>query len=159
MAMKYLLDSNIFIQSRKQLPMDVWVTFWQRMAELAQNGDVVSCSKVKDEIENDDVNDWVKANAPKGFFLPMDAEIMVAYAEVQNWANSQLFTDSAKAEFATVADAYLIATAKAKGLTVVTYEKSNPQRRSRVMIPDACAAIGARCCELNDVLRELGVKI
>lgn len=157
--MEYLLDSNIFIQSRKQLPMDVWVTFWQRMAELAQSGSIVSCEKVKDEIDNDDVYDWVKANAPKGFFKPLDAQTMVSYAEVQQWAAGQAFTESAKSDFATVADAFLIAMAKAKGMTVVTLEKSNPLRKSRVMIPDACEAIGARCLDLNDALRELGVTI
>lgn len=157
--MEYLLDSNIFIQSRKQLPMDVWVTFWQRMAELAQDGRIVSCEKVKDEIDNDDVYDWVKENAPKGFFKPLDAQTMVSYAEVQQWASGQPFTETAKSDFATVADGFLIAMAKAKGMTVVTLEKSNPLRKSRVMIPDACAAIGARCLDLNDALRELGVTI
>lgn len=159
MAMAYILDSNIFIQSRKQLPMDVWVTFWSRFAELAQRGDFVSCGKVKDEIENDDVFDWIKENTPKEFFIPLDAESMVSYAELQQWASTQDFTDSAKIEFATVADAFLIAVAKAKGLTLVTFEKSNPQRKNRVMIPDACSAIGARCCDLNTALRELGVTI
>lgn len=157
--MEYLLDSNIFIQSRKQLPMDVWVTFWQRMAELAQDGRIVSCEKVKDEIDNDDVYDWVKSNAPKGFFKPLDAETMISYAEVQQWAAGQAFSEAAKSDFASVADGFLIAMAKAKGLTVVTLEKSNPLRKSRVMIPDACEAIGARCLDLNDALRELGVTI
>lgn len=157
--MEYLLDSNIFIQSRKQLPMDVWVTFWQRMAELAQSGRIVSCEKVKDEIDNDDVYDWVKANAPKEFFKPLDAQTLVSYAEVQQWAAGQAFTESAKSDFATVADGFLIAMAKAKGMTMVTLEKSNPLRKNRVMIPDACEAIGARCLDLNDALRELGVTI
>lgn len=114
---------------------------------------------MKDEIDNDDVYDWVKANAPKGFFKPLDAQTMVSYAEVQQWAAGQAFTESAKLDFATVADAFLVAMAKAKGMTMVTLEKSNPLRKNRVMIPDACEAIGARCLDLNDALRELGVTI
>ena len=58
-----------------------------------------------------------------------------------------------------VADSYLVATAAAKNMVLVTYEKSNPQRRNRVMIPDACKAIGVRSCDLNTALRELGVLI
>ena len=72
---------------------------------------------------------------------------------------SKDFTETAKNGFATKADAYIIATACAKEMTLVTFEKSNPQRKSRVMIPDACLAVGAECCSLNEMLRELGVTI
>ena len=61
---------------------------------------------------------------------------------------------------ATVADAYLVATtAAAKNMTLVTYEKSNPNSKARVLIPDACEAVGANYCDLNAVLRGMGVVI
>ena len=44
-------------------------------------------------------------------------------------------------------------------MTLVTLEKSNPLRRNRVMIPDACAAVGAICCDLNAMLRAIGITI
>ena len=159
--MAYLLDTNIFIESRKNLPMDVWTTFWSKLSELAMNGHVVSSVKVKEEIAKgyDELSGWIKEHVPAGFFLPIDSQDMAAFAQLQNWAMGKDFTDTAKNEFATNADAYIITTASARQMTLVTFEKSNPQRKNRVMIPDACAAVGAICCDLNAMLRTIGITI
>ena len=159
--MAYLLDSNIFIESRKNLPIDVWVTFWSKLSDLAMDGLVVSSVKVKEEIANgyDELSEWIKSHVPAGFFLPFDSDDIAAYSQLQNWALGKDYTDTAKMEFAVNADAYIIATAYTKSMTLVTFEKSNPQRKNRVMIPDACAAIGVGCCDLNTMLRALGITI
>lgn len=39
--MAYLFDSNIFIRSKNDMPLDLWPTFWQRMTEMI-NGDKCS---------------------------------------------------------------------------------------------------------------------
>ena len=44
-------------------------------------------------------------------------------------------------------------------MTLVTYEKSNPNSKARVLIPDACEAVGANYCDLNAVLCGMGVVI
>ena len=94
------------------------------------------------------------------FFVENDNEVMAKYVEVLNWANgNSTFTELAIAEFAQIADAYLIATAAAKGYVLVTNETSDPLCRRRVKIPDACNALGVRYCDLNQVLRELGITI
>lgn len=159
--MTYLLDSNIFIESRKNLPMDVWTTFWSKLSDLAMSGQVVSSVKVKEEIEQgyDELSDWIKTHVPKNFYLPIDAEDIRNYSLLQNWASGTDYTDAAKDAFATKADAFIIATALSKKMTLVTLEKSNPLRRNRVMIPDACAAVGAICCDLNAMLRAIGITI
>lgn len=84
---------------------------------------------------------------------------MRRYGEVQTWAGTKSFTQTARNVFATVADAYLVATAAAKNMTLVTYEKSNPNSKARVLIPDACETVGANYCDLNAVLRGMGVVI
>ncbi|MBR2184292.1 MAG: DUF4411 family protein [Prevotella sp.] len=158
--MSYLLDSNIFIRYKNEMPMDIFHGFWQRMAELAQNGQIFSSIKVKEEIDkgNDELKEWCANQLPKGFFLPFDAH--EEYARLMTWANSsQVFSVPAKQEFATVADAYLVATAAAKGMKVVTFETSDPLCKKRVKIPDACIAVGVEFCSLNDVLHALGVVI
>ena len=33
--MSFLLDSNIFIRCKNEMPMDIFHGFWQRLAELA----------------------------------------------------------------------------------------------------------------------------
>lgn len=159
--MAYLIDSNIFIRSKNEMPMNLWPAFWQRMTELVNSGEVFISTKVKEEIEkgNDELTEWMKASAPKSCFVGLDGAVMQKFGEVQAWAATKPFTDNAKNVFATVADAYLIATAAAKDMTLVTYEKSDPQSKKRVMIPDACVAIGASYCDLNSALRGMGVTI
>lgn len=161
--MEYLFDTNIFVESKKNLPMDIWPTFWTKMVMLINSGNIHSIDKVKEEIDKggDELTDWIHKHAPRGFFLKQDSSVMKKMAETIDWAqnNPVGFSQSAISDYVNVADSYLVATAAAKKMVLVTYEKSNPQRRNRVMIPDACIAIGVRSCDLNTALRELGVPI
>ena len=75
------------------------------------------------------------------------------------WADIHKRNGKRRNTFANVADAYLVATAAAKQMTLVTYEASSPFSKKRVMIPDACNALGVRYCDLNTVLKEMGIKI
>jgi len=158
--MSYLFDTNIFIRCKNEMPIDIFHGLWQRIADLAQNGHIFSSVKVKEEIDkgNDELVQWCNDNLPKGFFLPFDSH--AEYARLMTWANgSVVFSAAAKQEFATVADAFLVATAAAHSMKVVTFETSDPACRKRVKIPDACIALGVEYCSLNDVLHELGVVI
>ena len=160
--MAYIFDTNIFIRSKNEMPFDLWPTFWTRVAQMIAEGKVFSHRQVKDEIEkgNDELADWMKANVTADFYIDNDAEVMQKYSDVQNWAfNSKVYRQEAKNEFARVADAFLVATASAKGYTLVTYETSNPDCKKRVKIPEACAALGVKYCGLNAVLRDLGITI
>lgn len=160
--MIYLLDSNILIQSRRMYPMDVWESFWACLKTLALENKIFTSIKVKEEIDKgcDELPEWIKCNLPKDFCLPIDQDVVQAYTEVQNWAvNENRYTQAALADFAIVADAYLVATAKAKSMKVVTFEKSNPIAKKRVLIPDVCEGLHVPCCELNDMLRDLGIKL
>ena len=160
--MAYIFDTNIFIRSKNEMPMEVWPTFWRRMAEMVNSGQVYSSIEVKAEIDkgNDELTAWIHDNASDSFYYAIDEEVLAKYAETQNWAQSNpVFNNNARQEFATVADAYLVATAADKGLTLVTYETSDPNCKRRVKIPDACNAIGVRFCDLNTALREMGITI
>ena len=142
------------------MPMDIFQGFWQRLAMLAQTGLIFSCEKVKEEIEkgNDDLNQWCKDNLPEGFFLPFDA--YAEYSRLMSWANNNpIFKTTARQEFATVADAFIVAMAAVHHMKVVTFETSDPKCKKRVKIPDACMAIGVEFCSLNDLLHSLSVVI
>ena len=84
---------------------------------------------------------------------------MRKWRRIRGWARSRQYTDAAINDFAQVADSYLVATAAAKGMTVVTYEKSNPNSKKRILIPDVCNAFGVPYCDLNDMLRGLNKTI
>lgn len=60
--MAYLIDSNIFIRSKNEMPMNLWPTFWQRMTDMVNSGELFISTKVKEEIErgNDELTEWLK---------------------------------------------------------------------------------------------------
>lgn len=161
--MSYLFDTNIFIESKKNTPMDVWPSFWSTIAHLINSGSIYSIDMVKKEIERgeDELTDWIKTNAPKSFFLTQDSEVIGKLIETISWAQRcpTKYTENAINEYAEIADSFLVATAAAKNMVLVTFEKSNPLRRNRIMIPDACNALGVRYCDLNSAFRELGISI
>ena len=135
---------------------------WTKIAGMINSGNVFSNIQVKGEIDKggDELTVWMKDNVPAGFYIENELDVMVKYGDVMNWAQSNaVYRPEAVSEFATVADAYLVATAAAKGYTLVTNETADPQCRRRVKIPDACNALGVRFCDLNTVLRELNITI
>lgn len=160
--MAYIFDTNIFIRSKNEMPIDLWPSFWTKVARMISSGQIFSNIQVKEEIEkgNDELTRWMKAYAPSEFYIANDADVMSKYADVQNWASSnKVYLPDAVNEFAQVADAFLVATASAKGHTLVTNETAAPKCKRRVKIPDVCNAIGVRYCDLNTVLRELEITI
>ena len=136
--------------------------FLTKIAGMINSGNVFSNIQVKGEIDKggDELTDWMKVNVPAGFYIENEPDVMGKYGEVMNWAQSNaVYRPEAISEFATVADAYLVATAAAKGYTLVTNETADPYCRRRVKIPDACDALRVRYCDLNTVLRELNITI
>ena len=160
--MAYLLDTNIFIQSKNTMPFDLWPTFWNKFDSLLNSGNVYSIWKVKEEIDKgkDYLCEWVKDHLPKSFFIEMDEDIMRKYVELSNAIRiGTSYREQALYDFSQAADSYLVATAAAKGMTVVTYEGSSPESKKRVLIPDACNKVGVPHCNLNAVLEEMGFTI
>ena len=76
------------------------------------------------------------------------------------WSQGQAqFTTAAKAEFARVADGWLVAYALAKVCIVVTHEQFNSEAKARIMIPNACRAFGVQYVDTFQMMRELGVRL
>lgn len=160
--MTYLLDTNIFITAKNELPMDVYPSFWQALSQLAANGSFKSIKKVEDEIRKgkDELVDWIDNNLPKDFFITENAETLVALSTVSQWATmSRVYTQAAKVEFVSVADSWIIAEALSQSVTVITHEAPDPLCKKRVKIPDVCNAVGVKFCNLNTAFRNLGVTI
>lgn len=160
--MAYLLDTNIFIRSKNDMPMDLWPTFWSKFKEMSNSGAVFTSMAVKEEIERgeDELKEWIKREPLRDFFIPLDPVIMQKYSEVQAWARSTTrYTEVALNTFASVADAYLVATAAARSMVLVTYERSDLNCRRRVLLPDVCNALDISYCDLNAMLRELKITI
>ena len=88
---------------------------------------------------------------------------MTEYSIVSEWAVSKSthYLSNAIAEFlaAEEADAFLIAYALADNdhRIIVTQEISEPNRRSKVKIPEPCDDLGVNYLNTIDMFRQLGV--
>lgn len=108
--MTYLLDTNIFITAKNELPMDVYPSFWQALSQLAANGSFKSIKKVEDEIRKgkDELVDWIDNNLPKDFFIKENNETLISLSTVSQWTMMNMtYTQAAKSDFANVADSWI----------------------------------------------------
>jgi hypothetical protein len=76
---KYIIDSSCFIEaSRVHNPLDVALSFWNKIKILADQGRIFSIDKVKDELMQgkDGLSNWVTTSIPSSFFLDPRRELM-----------------------------------------------------------------------------------
>ncbi|PPF27757.1 DUF4411 domain-containing protein [Rathayibacter tritici] len=92
-------------------------------------------------------------------FESADAVTAVKLTELAQWASDGTFTQAAIDEFLSVADYYLVAHAAAHGHTVVTHEGYQANARKRILIPNACRALGVPYCTTFTRLRDRDVRL
>ena len=159
----YVVDSNFFIDAhRANYPLDIAFSFWNKIKELAVAGTIISIDKVKAELydKNDALEDWCKANLPEDFFKSTN-EIINEYSQVSTWAISmqEHYLPNALNEFldADEADAFIVAYSlfNKENRIIVTQEISQPNRKNKIKIPEACNHFNVRYLKTMEMLREL----
>lgn len=159
---KFIVDSNFFIQAHRSIyPLDVVPSFWLKIKSLASVGIIISIDKVRLEIfdnsaHQDELKDWCQSNLPDDFFKSTDA-VLNDYISIVNWVTSSSYMDRAKQEFleTDLADPWLVAFAMNNVWTIVTYEKSEPNRKNKIKIPEVCQRSNVRNINTIEMLREL----
>lgn len=160
---RYVLDANVFIEAHQRYyGLDVCPGFWLALIRQHESKRVFSIDKVKVEIlaGNDPLSRWARDTAPSTFFKgTADKAVSDAFRDVANWVQAEpQFSPEAKAQFASVADGWVIAYAKANGLVVVTHEEYAPDARKTVPIPNACLEFNVDYCDTFAMLRALKVQ-
>lgn len=155
----YVIDTNIFIANDNMYYChDVFPKFWDVFEKLFNDGIIASIDKVYNELSYGRDSDFVKQWAithPK-FFKERDQETSLEYENVCSWLRSNPRYDHERAEkFLMVADAYLIAYAKSKNMTLVTYEKSAKGNSPKIKIPDVCMGLNVKYVDFIGMLREI----
>lgn len=160
----YVVDSNFFIQAhRATYPLDVASSFWSKVKQLSEQEKIISIDKVKKEIydHQDDLKQWCEENLPESFFRDTQ-DVVASYGQVVAWAisRSSHYLATALAEFleADEADAWLVSFAHADiaNRIIVTHEKSQPDRKNKIKIPDACAHFKISFVDTIEMFRQLG---
>jgi hypothetical protein len=160
----YVIDSNFLIQAhRATYPLDVALSFWNKVKQLADEGKIISIDKVQNEIydKNDELESWCTDNLPDTFFRE-SSESLTAYASVVSWAvsKSNHYMPKALNEFldGDEADAFLIAFALMDSYEriIVTQEISQPEIKRKIKIPEACNDLNVSFINVMDMFRQLG---
>jgi len=163
----YVLDANVFISAhRGYYAFEIVPSFWENLLVLANDEKICSIDRIQDEIirpsngNPDKLEKWTSDNFRNYFMVTHATEVISAYRIIQQWADANtLFTQRAKEEFASNADAWIIAYAMAKGHTLVTHEVYNAETKNRILIPVVCREFGVNYVNTFEMLEELKVKI
>ena len=91
--MKYIVDSNFFIQAHRSIyPLDIFQGFWIKIKSLSDNGTILSIDKVKKEIfdkssHEDELMRWCNSNLNENFFIDTTS-FLNNYISIVNWTTS-----------------------------------------------------------------------
>lgn len=158
--MTHLLDANVFIQAHRTfLNADVAPGYWEWLEQQNGVGCVRSVDAVLEELKGgqDALAEWSKAH--DGMFLAPDEAVVDAVRELVTWAgDNDQYSDSAVRDFASDADCFLVAHAKAHDLTVVTMETPS-KRQNIVKIPDVCSAFDVKWIGPLELHRNEGLRL
>lgn len=159
----YLLDANAFMEAnRLYYAFDIAPGFWTWLSDPSLASQVASIEAIKDEITagSGELVEWAHA-LPSTFWLPDSEDVVTAMTELATWSTdlSRSFRQAAVDEFLASADLKLIAHAMASGATVVTRERSEPDSKRKIKIPDVCIAFGVDWTDPFTAYRSLGLRL
>lgn len=155
--MKYLLDSNTFIQAKNQYyGMEFCPGYWDWLDVKFADGEVCSIEFVGKELEagNDELASWVKQRGVH-FIKHEDEHTQEVFAEIVNFVMSQDFGPAYRDSFLAKGDPWLIAKAITLGATLVTHEATVSPATKKVKIPNICNQFSVPCISTFDLLNEL----
>ena len=161
---RFVLDTNVFIQAYRQYyPRDICPGFWRALVLQHEDKRVFSIDRVKKEIAEgrDQLTQWANESAPGTFFKKTaDQAVIGWFQKFVTWVSGEdQYTAAAKAEFANVADGWVVAYAKQNDYCVVTQEVYNPEIKKKVPVPNLCLQFEVQCVNTFDLLRQLRVKL
>lgn len=156
---KYLIDTNIFIESaRRFYAFDICPGFWEFLEKrCSQTDSIKSISKVYDEITPDNfkLQDFKERLKNTGFFLPIEDITPNSYKKISETLKAMQYTQKAIDDFSSGADYFLVALAYQESYTIVTHEaKINNNARNVIKIPNVCEQLEIiKCIDIAEFLR------
>ena len=149
---KYIIDTSAMLAQKpdEQYRRNVYRSLWNRIDVMVQEQEIVTCSEIAAEVQDDDVKNWMTEQGMK--VLPIDDEVQEYVREIVTEVNKDFVdfkTDKSSG------DVFLIATAKKYGLSIITEEAVNSPKK----IPFTCSKMGIRCMNLLGFMEENGMAL
>lgn len=148
---KYCVDSCVLIDLWHRLyPPVTFPSLWTNFNKLIEVGEIISTIEVYNELEPqaDELSVWIKQH--KSMFIDLDQDQIKILRDIYN-----KFPDMVSKGSKTGADAFLVALAKVKVLTVITSEQkvTNPSPKDP-KVPNLCEMYGVTCINLVEFFKE-----
>lgn len=140
---KYIIDTSAMLSQKDDEAhrRRIYKSQWNNIDELVKNKEIVTCSEIACEVEDEKVQKWMRENGL--VVLPIDDDIQENVKKVVK-ANKDLVDFKANKSSG---DAFLIATAMKYGLIVITEERKNSPKK----IPFTCELLGIDCVSILDL--------
>lgn len=148
-----VFDTSAYVNGRRDhYPFATFPSVWLLVGNAMDDGRIIAPREVLNELraKDDETCAWAKDHAA-AFVEPTEAvqrEAGVIYGMLPNPGMRD------------AADPFVVAEAKVKGLTVVTYEGRSfsgiPTKNWARKMPGICQHVGVTCCTLPEALALLG---
>ncbi|MFA5396733.1 MAG: DUF4411 family protein [Methanogenium sp.] len=155
--MKYLLDSNVFIEAKdRYYSFDIAEGFWDWLELFMEEQSFLTIREVRKELSDskDLLADWI-TKFPLNQFVEEDTKIQQNMRAIANYVlNHDTFSPENKSLFLAKADPWLIATAMTYGYVIVTHEARTGQGSKKVKIPNICEVFGVAYINVFELMRK-----
>lgn len=148
-----VFDTSAYINGwRDHLPPQTFPSVWELIADEMHSGRIIAPREVFVELtrKDDDVSKWAKQRA--AVFVEPTPEVQQEAGRILSLLPNPGVRDGA--------DPFVIAEAKVRGYTVVTYEGRSfsgaPTRNWHRKMPGICQHVSVSCCTLPEALTRLG---
>jgi hypothetical protein len=164
---RYLLDANAFIEPRNRYyGFDICPGYWSALIAHNRASRIFSIDRVRGELvpqrasDRDQLARWIDQELTETFFKKTEDQAVIdKFQEMVQWVYRQnQFNSPAKAEFASVADGWVVAFAAVNSLVVVTHEQYAPDAQRKVPMPNVCLEFDVDYVDTFAMLRDLGEK-
>lgn len=144
---KYIIDTSAILsqKSDEQYRRNVYRSLWETIDEMIRDGEIVTCSEIAQEVQDEELKDWMKKC--QLVILPIDDDIQNNVRDIVTRVNKSLIDFRANKSSG---DPFLIATAKKYNLTVITEEAEESPKK----IPFTCHKMGINCVNILGFMEE-----
>ena len=145
---RYIIDTCSIILQKPDEPYRrvVYNTLWERIDELVKGQTIVTCSEIKDEVEDAELQQWLAQHSCVILDIDDDIQRLVAKVVTEHPGMVQFKNNKSSA------DAFLVATAIKFNLAVITEEnKFSPNK-----IPQICKAYDIACYNITEFAEKEG---
>lgn len=159
--MRYWVDADVLIVANRDFyPLGISHGFWLWMDKLVADGVLVSTRRCFNEVitgrdKEDLLLKWMQRHK-KELCLPIHPAAEGIAKEIAEWVwTSTRYPSHQKLHFYKGGDAWLIASAKQDGGTVLSNEANVDLLSKRVKIPDVCNQFQVRCRTMIQMIKEV----